>query len=176
MSYITPLLYAFLSSVKQSDSCGSGLFPDTHFDGNPLYIDSNEKDRTPRPDNMGWWGAFGHVEIDGDFVNNTIVKTGTGYTINTTVIYRVEDDYLWGGKEGTPLPLALDPNGKPSLKWLDFVAIPHEWPKSLSDLGQANEFTYYVSWGENLQINVDQSFSIFSVPQDNRYNIALGRR
>lgn len=115
----------------------------------------------------GWWGAFGHVNIDGDYINNWISKEGYGFYISTTVTYTIEDNYVWGHKLGTPLPLGtfnIPPLWKLDgvRKFVGSVDIPHAWEVSLRDVGWAKEFGFNVTWSERMDIIVPPGFSSFT--------------
>jgi hypothetical protein len=91
--------------------------------------------------------------------------------VSTTVTYSIADEYRWGGKAGTPLPL-----GPISWPWswrpdkltsiVGMVEIPHEWEVSLRDADYAEEYPFTITWSENLQVYVSETFLSYSIPDD----------
>jgi RHS repeat-associated protein len=157
---ITPLLHVFLNYIKENQVC-NGLIPDMHLKGENYYVKGS-----PRALDTGWWGAFGHVNIDGDYVNSWISQEGYGFYISTKVTYTIYDHYEWGHKEGTPLPIGAF--NTPPLwkldgvrKFVGMVDIPHAWEVSLRKYGWAKEFDFNVTWSERMDIIVPPGFSSF---------------
>jgi hypothetical protein len=116
---------------------------------------------------LGWWGAFGHIEIDAEYQNIVVVPiyTNNGYIVKTQVRYIVDDRYEWFGdlKKETPLPLGspnLDADYFPPV---DLVKIPHEWEESLVNNGLASEYDYNITWTEYMQIVVSEDFNNFLI-------------
>jgi RHS repeat-associated protein len=158
---ITPLLHVFLKNVKKSGVC-NGTIADLSLSGSEYYMNGSA-----RPRDIGWWGAFGHVVINATYTNSRINSTGYGYYISTNVNYTINDNYAWGHKRGTPLPLGgfkFPPVWKLDgvRKFVGSVEIPHAWEVSLVDYGWANEFDFKVTWSERLDIIVPPTFNSFS--------------
>jgi hypothetical protein len=157
---ITPLLHVYLNYIKESQIC-DGIIPDKHISGAETYVNGS-----PRPNDTGWWGAFGHVYINADYTNSRIYKRGYGYYISTTATYSIDDIYEWGNKQGTPLPLGSISS---PLSWrpenlrsiVGDVEIPHAWEESLRDYRWANEFKFKVVWTEQMNIIVPETFNSF---------------
>jgi hypothetical protein len=157
---ITPLLHIYLMRIKESGVC-SGVIPDIQIDGKDTYVNG-----FARPRDTGWWGAFGHVTINASYTSSRIHQSGYGYYISTIVNYTIDDDYIWGNKRGTPLPLG--PISSP-LSWrpdnlrsmVGDVEIPHAWEESLRNYHWANEFKFRVHWSEHLDIIVPETFDAF---------------
>jgi hypothetical protein len=169
---ITPLLHVFLKNVRSLGIC-NGILPNQEIQGLPYYSDPNPDNRAARPYDTGWWGAFGHVIINARYSNSRIIPGSYGYWISTTVTYSIADEYIWGRKAGTPLPL-----GPVSWPWswrpdrltsiVGRVEIPHVWEESLRDANppRAREFPFTITWSENLQIYVAETFLTYSIPDD----------
>jgi RHS repeat-associated protein len=161
---ITPLLYKFLKDLKPQIGCDNyQIISKINIDGRDTYIGVND----PRPHGLGWWGAFGHIEIDAEYQNIVVVPiyTNNGYIVKTQVRYIVDDRYEWFGdlKKETPLPLGspnLDADYFPPV---DLVKIPHEWEESLVNNGLASEYDYNITWTEYMQIVVSEDFNNFLI-------------
>ena len=174
---ITPLLHVFLRNVRLLGIC-NGILPNQEIQGAPYYSDPNPANRAARPYDVGWWGAFGHVIINARYSNNRIVPGSYGYWVSTTVTYSIADEYRWGGKAGTPLPLGLiswpwswRPDKLTSI--VGMVEIPHEWEVSLRDANYAQEYPFTITWSENLQIYVSETFLSYSIPDDKIFDFLL---
>jgi hypothetical protein len=146
---ITPLLHDFLGFVKENGIC-DGIIPYYEVKGKDMYVGGE-----PRPYAMGWWGAFGHVKIDVNYSNSYISRIGYGYRISTTASYKIKDNYRWGDKESTPLPLG----------WfiLPYVDIPHEWEESLERDKRSVYYDFDVTWTERMNVVVSDTFNSFAV-------------
>ncbi len=126
-------------------------------------------DDAPRAWGMGWWGAFGHIVIDGTYTNILIKKFFNGYIINMNVNYNVDDTYEWFGEEGIDTPLPL---GTPNWNFgyslpVNMVKIPHEWEDSLDAAGKAREFFYSITWSKNMEIMTTNDFTYFYAVNEN---------
>jgi len=152
---ITPLLYIFLKDyIKPNIGC------DTYQVLSPVSLSVANN---PRPQTVGWWGAFGHVPfIEATYSNITIMRTygDVGYVVKTQVKYHVLDKYEWfGGAKKTPLPLGYpNPGGKPPF---NYVEIPHEWEDSLVAANRAFEYPFDIYWSDYFQIVLPNDFSQF---------------
>lgn len=158
-SNITPLLYLYIKNyIVPKLDCNS-----YHFDNKVLISHEESWGGTtpPRPIDRGWWGAFGHVEIDAKYSNTIAIKL-FGYLVSTNVEYTIEDKYEWFPNKKTPFgpPLAS------STIW-----IPHEWELSLVP-SKATMFNFSVTWKENLTLQLAKDFAEFSILGEQR-NIPL---
>ncbi len=151
---IIPLLYTFLTDyIKPNIRCDAyQVLPSVS-----LNVKNN-----PRPQTVGWWGAFGHVPyINAKYTNISITRTygGEGYVVKTKVNYHVFDKYEWfGGDKTTPLPLGYPSGGNPPF---NYVFIPHEWEDSLVAANRAFEYNFDIYWSDYFQIVIPSDFSQF---------------
>jgi len=146
---ITPLLWAFLQE-RIRPVAGSGKFSVklASLKGADYY-----SDQEPRAYDTGFWAAFGHVSVDGNFsAEGRQSCHPEGYVIRYRADYRIEDDYCWF--EGKKTPFSFP--GTSATVW-----IPHEWAISLtrSTPPRANEYKFTISWTESERILVESDFS-----------------
>lgn len=165
---IRPLLYVFLQDHIQPalQSCTTYLLADE------FTVTSRETwsgQHSPRPYDIGWWGAFGHVEINATYSNTFAINFPNFYYIRTHVKYNVSDRYAWFRGKSTPFgsPLA---SGR--------IEIPHEWEISLvnhdNSYGRkANMYNFTIEWSEPLEISLKDDFSEFSIWGSSFRNIFL---
>ena len=100
------------------------------------------KGSQPRAHTQGWWAAYGHVSINGQFwgqVRFDCVKDG--YYIDYSATYKIKDRYEWFEGKRTPMPF---PGGF-------FVEIPHEWELSLANAKPPRAYMYdfTITWTES---------------------------
>ena len=97
--------------------------------------------KSPFPFNRGYWGAFGHVSIDGTFsaLITPIANASNllGYEVDYTAQYVIEDTYRWcpdGICKETPIP------GYPGAN------IPHTWALSLDGTNSTRAYDFTITW------------------------------
>jgi RHS repeat-associated protein len=161
---ITPLLYKFLQDyIQQNVGCEAyQVLPSIRISGKETYSGIND----PRPQTVGWWGAFGHVIVDAEYTNISITKISGGneFIIRTKVNYHVADEYKWfGGQKETPLPLGFF-HQKEEPPPFDFIKIPHTWEDSLVAGNRGVEYPFDIYWSDYFKIYVPSNFSQF-LPQ-----------
>jgi len=158
---ITPLLHVFLNYIKKNQLC-NGLIPDMHLKGENYYVKGSA-----RAMDTGWWGAFGHVNIDVDYTDSWISQQGYGFYVATTASYSIKDRYVWGHHASTPLPLGnfkIPPTWELDgiRKFIGTVDIPHHWEVSLRNYGWAKEYDFDVTWSERMGVIVSPGFSSYN--------------
>jgi hypothetical protein len=158
--FIVPLLHDFLGNhVKPVAMSSSGDFSvgPVPLAGIDHYFNDPAKNVGLEPraiNNLGYWAAFGHVTIDGNFsVKGYLSCRLNGYLINYTAQYLIKDKYKWFPGKKTPFPFG--PSG-------GTVWIPHEWEISLRDAGRAAEFDFTISWKEEARLFVTPDFTQYT--------------
>jgi len=156
---LRPLLYVFLQDYLQP------ILSIPICLTNPLLADykvySNETykgDKSPRPASTGWWGAFGHVNIDATYSNITYDYQNNGFDIYTKIQYQIKDKYEW-------FPGKLTPFSSPVAS--KTIWIPHDWEYSLVTAGKATMFDFEVTWSETLPKFLSKDFSSFNISGEN---------
>jgi RHS repeat-associated protein len=166
---IIPLLHSFLNNyVKPQVLCSTSsinVIGPNYLNGKDHYFKTGliqhpsyggeEIGHEPRPYDTGYFFAFGHVIIDGEFTAQS-VSLSSHYIIEYVANYKIQDIYQWfPGKKG-PLPFpGTDPNNPPE--------IPHEWAISLANASppRAHNFEYTISWTERKNLAVLPDLSGF---------------
>jgi RHS repeat-associated protein len=156
---IVPLLDDFLGNYLKPIAQASGgsfsagpvlLYGKDHYINDP----SKTLGLEPRARNQGYWAAFGHVTIDGEFSANGYFSCRQGgYLVSYFARYSIDDRYQWFPGKQTPFPFGQ--NG-------GTVWIPHEWEISLITAGRAAEFDFTISWGERERLLVAPDFAQYS--------------
>lgn len=108
----------------------------------------------PRPYDSGYWGAFGHVTIDGTFwasVKFGNTGYGLGYLIDYRATYEIDDTYEWFANKATPIPILGSVGAQ----------IPHAWAISLADDGRAAYYDFKITWTETGSVFLTQDRKLF---------------
>ena len=156
---IRPLLYVFIQEKLQPMLSMPLCLANPNLSDYVVYSNETYKgEKSPRPASIGWWGAFGHVNIDATYTNTNLKYSNTGFDITTKIKYHIEDNYGWFPGKMTPFssPVASKT-----------IWIPHDWEYSLVTAGKATMFDFEINWDENLPIFLSKDFSFFKIPGEN---------
>ncbi|MBN1873493.1 MAG: hypothetical protein JXA33_04620, partial [Anaerolineae bacterium] len=164
---ITPLLHAFLRDYVQPIANDQFSVEATPLLGEDYTDPPRNRDIRPRPWDFGWFGAIGHVYVDGTFSANghRACNSDKGYILEYQADYSIADTYEWFLGKATPMPFpgvhpapgttCSDANGP--------ACIPHEWAISLMEAvpRRAAQYDFTISWTEKEKILVAPDFSEF---------------
>lgn len=157
-----PLLYTFIDRDVRHAATPGGWFsvgPTTVLGKYQYFnwpLNRSRGDGAVRAYDSGYWAAFGHVTVDGEFrATGEFDCAQDGYIVHYKARYHIEDFYEWmpnGEEIETPVaPLAKSPGNIPR--------VPHVWAESLVNAGRANEFRYTVTWMDEDILFIMQDFS-----------------